>query len=559
MPKENASQFEKLAKDPPIITVLSDHPLLSKEFADDAFELVYHLGPVYDIIRHKKTKTPMAIAVYGDWGSGKTSAMRWLDGLLNESNNYVKGKDRVKVRSVWFYPWKYHTKEDVWRGLISEVIIKSIDVDEPSLARVVNASKQFGMFLGRSFLHAIAGLTLKANDPTGIAEAEVKLDGIKDILADYRETTHPERAYLNDFENGLKEWINATIGEDERMVIFIDDLDRCMPDIALEVLEALKLYLNIPGLLFVVGVEPRVINELVKKYYEKLGVDEGKSGHYLAKMFQAEVTVSPHERQIGEFLVAQLSQLDLWSDEAKLPADDRKIFEQVLLNLARNNPREVKRLINSALMETVGYLMAPRDEQPVRFNQALQVHLVGCVLDKKYDGMGGLVRRERGDDFFSQWSEAVRAFRADNPEADCKVIVPQRFINAQKGRGVAADDIASESEREHRYEELQAMTQEVLGGIPPAFRDMVGNVKFAGVLHVLADEDLCNLMRIEYPSGASQISGAMVSESDADIVRQAIAKSLGKNPNDVTPTDYPSVQELNLSGSDIADLVPLKI
>ena len=38
---------------------------------------------------------------------------------------------------MWFYPWKYHKKEDVWRGLVSEVIIESIDITGVGILRMV--------------------------------------------------------------------------------------------------------------------------------------------------------------------------------------------------------------------------------------------------------------------------------------------------------------------------------------------------------------------------------------------------------------------------------------
>src|SRR5690606_8577689 len=112
---------DKLALEPPRMTVLSDQPLRSADAHLDALTLAVKLGPVYDILRHPDTRTPLAIAVYGDWGTGKTSAMRWLEGLLlewNEHGEHGKGGSRGKVvRPVWFYPWKYHDKDDVWRGL----------------------------------------------------------------------------------------------------------------------------------------------------------------------------------------------------------------------------------------------------------------------------------------------------------------------------------------------------------------------------------------------------------------------------------------------------------
>ena len=123
----------------------------------------------------------MAIAVYGDWGTDKMTAMKWLHGLIDEWNEKGKAEKKMKIRPVWFYPWKYDNKEDVWRGLIAEVIINSIDVKGATIQTVKNAAEQFGLFLGRSFLHVLAGVKLKAKTPGDTAEAEIDLASIKEI------------------------------------------------------------------------------------------------------------------------------------------------------------------------------------------------------------------------------------------------------------------------------------------------------------------------------------------------------------------------------------------
>ena len=271
--RKGSSGFEAFAKRPPKLRVLTDHPLKADQARHDTFDLHYRVGPIYDIIRHKDTQTPMTIAIYGDWGTGKTSAMRWLEGLLKEWNQSPSG-DGVKVWPVWFYPWKYDSKQDVWRGLISEVIIASIDVKQVTWQKAKTAAKQFGLFLGKGFLHALASIKFKGTANAGIvgAEAEADLTCLKDILAEYEQTAHPEKAYLNEFEVSLGAWVKSTLGEKERMVLFIDDLDRCLPEVALQVLEALKLYLNIDKLIFVVGVDKEVVDRLTVEHYRKLGL-----------------------------------------------------------------------------------------------------------------------------------------------------------------------------------------------------------------------------------------------------------------------------------------------
>lgn len=362
----------------PELTVLTDHPLEREAGAGDTFNLRYRVGPVLDILRYPGTQTPMAILISGDWGTGKTSAMRWLEGLLDIWNKEAS-EGQVKVWPVWFYPWKYDNKQDVWRGLIAEVIIRAIDVKELTWEKAKKAAKQFGLFLGKSFLHALASVRFKAKVPGEVAEAEVDLAGIKEMVSEYQQAAHPEKAYLNEFEDSLKGWIKSTLGDDERMVIFIDDLDRCMPEIALGVLEALKLYLSIEKLIFVVGVDKVVVEKLVVEHYKKLGlvkeesgegkggeqerkVDEEKAKQYLAKMFQVEVHLEPSEQQISDYLNEQLEGISYWK-EPYLSAGEQELFRGLVLKFAGRNPREVKRLLNSALMTGAGAEMMKVGEE----------------------------------------------------------------------------------------------------------------------------------------------------------------------------------------------------
>ena len=126
----NEHRHAELAQRPPQITVLSDGALLAGQANRDTFDLWAKLGPIYDIIRHPDTETPIAIGVFGRWGSGKTTAMRWLQGSLevwNEQGESTGNEPKISVRTVWFDPWKYDSREDVWRGLLAEVILASLE------------------------------------------------------------------------------------------------------------------------------------------------------------------------------------------------------------------------------------------------------------------------------------------------------------------------------------------------------------------------------------------------------------------------------------------------
>ena len=76
--------MSKLATKPPEMTILSDHP--SESSGDDFLSLESRLAVVLDILRHKNTRCPITVAIYGDWGTGKTSAMHWLESQLEVWN-----------------------------------------------------------------------------------------------------------------------------------------------------------------------------------------------------------------------------------------------------------------------------------------------------------------------------------------------------------------------------------------------------------------------------------------------------------------------------------------
>jgi hypothetical protein len=63
---------------------------------------------------------------------------------------------------------------------------------------------------------------------------------------------------------------------DGRLVVFVDDLDRCLPEKAIEVLEAIKFFLGAPGCVFVLGLDQDVIARGIEMKYKELG--EKKDG-----------------------------------------------------------------------------------------------------------------------------------------------------------------------------------------------------------------------------------------------------------------------------------------
>jgi predicted KAP-like P-loop ATPase len=74
--------------------------------------------------------------------------------------------------------------------------------------------------------------------------------------------------YMEEFEATFKEAVSLLDEKGRgRLIVFVDDLDRCLPEKALEVLEAIKLFLEVPGVIFILGMDQDVIRQGIEARY----------------------------------------------------------------------------------------------------------------------------------------------------------------------------------------------------------------------------------------------------------------------------------------------------
>ena len=104
----------------------------------------------------------------------------------------------------------------------------------------------------------------------------------------------------------------------ERIVLYIDDLDRCPEDKVVEVLQAVHLMLGLPLFVVVVAVDVRWVGESIRKHYGRLvGWDErtgirpattssASADDYLEKIFQIPYRIHPLEPDVRKLLLGGL-------------------------------------------------------------------------------------------------------------------------------------------------------------------------------------------------------------------------------------------------------------
>ncbi|MBN1932718.1 MAG: SUMF1/EgtB/PvdO family nonheme iron enzyme [Desulfobacterales bacterium] len=361
----------------------------------DLLDFEPYVAAIAEMVSDPSTRTPLTMGLFGSWGSGKTSLMMMVQNKLPEH-----------CQGVWFDPWRYGGEESLWRALLLKVLgslkaaieeqdekdaLSKMEDLETSLYRSVEREKvggvqidwgklaagagQSGLQIGLSFIPGAKMLAdlLKALKDKGEKSAAENL-----LSAIHRERSklHIEQVqFLDQFQDKFRSLVNEHIVKKNRcLVVFVDDLDRCLPEKAVEVLESIKLFLDVPGCVFLLGLDQDVITRAVENKYRELGKalgvpDEGKAeflisgARYLEKIIQLPFRIPPIEKgKMTEFVSRLIEQ---WPHE-----ECPRVFAEAL----GNNPRQVKRTINVFLF--LWHLVTKRqigDIKPVRLAKVVAI------------------------------------------------------------------------------------------------------------------------------------------------------------------------------------------
>jgi predicted KAP-like P-loop ATPase len=211
------------------------------------------------------------IGIFGSWGSGKTSLMARMRSDFEELGTH----SAKKYKTVWFNAWKYDDKLDIKNALIQTIlsqICEDTSINVAERKKITKAALTYSVCAGK-----LAGVLARGyiSDLTaGMVDTEAIAKQIE-MLVNPDEKPHLINPYqfTNNFENVFKNAVQSYVGDDGRLMVFIDDLDRCLPENALSVLECLKLHLDQSNCIFVIGIDKRIIEQAVgQRYPKELGI-----------------------------------------------------------------------------------------------------------------------------------------------------------------------------------------------------------------------------------------------------------------------------------------------
>ncbi|WP_298704633.1 P-loop NTPase fold protein [uncultured Campylobacter sp.] len=212
--------------------------------------------------------TPLTIAIQGDWGSGKTSMMEMTREKLD-----------TKIYPVWFNTWQYSQF-----NLDSELTVSFMREIVESIGAKGEVRKGFDKALNSIGSIARNAVTLAADRFLG-----EKIGAAVGNAMDCLNQSSPTYAALEvknlraEFEKCVNFALKAR--NKEKLVIFVDDLDRLNPSRAVELLEVLKNYLDCEKCVFILAVDSSVIFQGVREKYSS-DITPKKAKSFFDKIIQ---------------------------------------------------------------------------------------------------------------------------------------------------------------------------------------------------------------------------------------------------------------------------------
>lgn len=358
----------------------------------DFLDYDYLIKVLKDIVNNDEL-LPASIGIYGDWGSGKSSLMQMCKSQLEQEDDNIK----CLIFNGWLFE-SYDDAKTAILGTILDEISQNMTLSEKAkkiLNGLYSSVDKFKLLtkVGKTGLDLVltGGLGTLANMTIDsiikqIPSVSVDSDRIKESVHD--ELSNKElRDDIRKFQKNFSELLEES--KISKLIVFVDELDRCTPDTILNTLEAIKLFLFNGNVAFIVGADERHISYAVKSKFKDIeGIQINIGKEYLEKLIQYPIRIPRlNEEEVEIYIAALLLQKELpnqlfekWIEKVKEErkkdfikfsvnkidySDDEyflyvqnikeclfiaKQLSGILSKALHGNPRQCKRFLNSLIM-----------------------------------------------------------------------------------------------------------------------------------------------------------------------------------------------------------------
>ena len=277
----------------------TDKIVIPKEepFKNDLLERKQYADVLTQIVMN--TTGGFTLSINADWGYGKTTFIKmWEASLQNEG-----------YKTIYFNAWKSDFVEDPMIALIDGII--------NGIGKTLTKNKKnFISALSKSLIQLgklVPGLNSYAEIADAIQNGTDKLSEEEACLKEYKGIN----SVVNDFRDQLTAYAKK-VGKKKPLIIFVDELDRCRPDYAVQMLERIKHFFEIENINFVISIDKEVIRESIKTVYGDIDV-----AGYLRRFVDLEFNLPKpkidafietlYSQRLLEYILHNKSYLEAWS------------------------------------------------------------------------------------------------------------------------------------------------------------------------------------------------------------------------------------------------------
>ncbi len=295
------------------------------------------IGDYADVLTEfiQNCDTPITIALQGDWGSGKTSLMNLIESELKNPH-----AGQAKVITIWFNTWQYAQFDLAGSLPLSMMLNLTSKLEKETNPNAENQEriKKFTNMLQRLGKAVVLG-------GASLVGLHDTVNVTVEKLQNQDQSDSDTASMLSKIKTEMEKIVVAAIddskkGAPQKIVVFVDDLDRIKPIRAVELLEAMKVFLDIDKCVYVLACDYGVVTSGLQ---EKFNWEEGdlKGKDFFDKIIQVPFKMPLKRYQPESYLTKLLHNTNLQFEK-----EDILICSKLIEFSVGFNPRSIKRVLN---------------------------------------------------------------------------------------------------------------------------------------------------------------------------------------------------------------------
>ena len=385
----------------------------------------------------KTNASPLVMAVDALWGTGKTVFIEMWAAHINKLNQ----EGKMPMRALHFNAWKADFAADPLVSFLATMKEQlpsgkqEEKASKPKRAKGaivplknVKASLPAVISAGASICAGWLGANALVTEVTGrIAQkATEEMTKDREELADSAvNSCNAQMQAIQDFNGALEEYIKAS---KQRIVIFVDELDRCRPDYAVKVLERIKHLFDVPGLTFVLAVNREQLRHSIKGIYGA-GLD---ADAYLRRFIDIDYALQKPD--MGGYLetLFKSMQIDKFLSDVAGKRSDLLITLQLLVGLYDYTLRDAEQLLTRIVL-----VLCALKEKTSLLESELVAFLV-VAREKESRLYSNYARNEMGEkELVAAWENKLEERNVYEDKKNCEVaayvtaqIIASKFVRA---------------------------------------------------------------------------------------------------------------------------------